>query len=101
MRLQVRHDITERSQAADRTDPKLANEPMENADSAEPIEAIDSTDPTDPMDRIEPREPIDRIESCDLNDNSEPLAMPHHRAEIGHRRAVRRSGSGTAEPKCR
>jgi hypothetical protein len=88
--LPLRHESTDRSHAADRIDPKLANEPMENADRADPIEPTDCTDPTDPMDRIEPREPIDRIESCDRNDNSEPLAMAHYRADTGQRHAVRR-----------
>jgi hypothetical protein len=67
----VRHDRTERSEAADRTEATLANEPTENADRNDPIEAIERTDPTEPIDRIEPREPTHKIEFSDLIDSNE------------------------------
>ncbi len=69
--IRVRHDRTERSEAADRTDATLANEPTENADRNDPIEPIERTDPTEPIDRIEPREPTHKIEFSDLIDSNE------------------------------
>jgi hypothetical protein len=42
--------------AAERTDPVLAQEPIEKSELALPIDPIDMNDPTDPIDRIEPSE---------------------------------------------
>ena len=67
--LRVRHDMTERSAAADRTEATLANEPIEKADKKDPMEPIERTDPTEAIDRIEPREPIHKIELSDLIDS--------------------------------
>jgi hypothetical protein len=68
----ARQDISDQREPALRTDPTLAKEPMENADTAEPIEPIDSTDPTDPMDRIEPWDHSERIESWEPRDQRAP-----------------------------
>jgi hypothetical protein len=42
--------------AAERIDPVLAHEPIENSELALPIEPIDMNDPTEPIERIEPSE---------------------------------------------
>ena len=52
----ARHAITERLEAADRSEAKLANEPIDSTEAA---------DPTLPMLRTEPTEPIDRNELVD------------------------------------
>jgi hypothetical protein len=67
----VRHERTERSATADRTEATLANEPTEKADKDDPIEPIERTDPTEAIDRIEPREPIHKTEFSDLIDSNE------------------------------
>lgn len=57
----------------------LANEPIENADSAEPIEPTDNTDPIDPIDSTELREPMHRIESSELIDQRDaPMTSSSH-----------------------
>lgn len=71
--LRLRHDMIDRSAAADKRLAKLANEPTENADRNDPTLPMDSADPIEPIDRIEPRERMDRIESCESIDHSEPL----------------------------
>ena len=67
----VRHERTERSATADRTEATLANEPTEKADKHDPIEPTDRTEPTEAIDKIEPREPMHKTELSDLIDNSE------------------------------
>lgn len=67
-----RCDISDRSASEDRTDARLANDPIESSEQAEPIDPIDSTDPTDPIDKIDPREPMLRIESCERYDHNDP-----------------------------
>lgn len=53
----------------------LANDPMENADSADPTEPIDNTDPIEPIDNTDPRDPMLKNESVERIDNREPLAI--------------------------
>lgn len=67
--------MTERSETADMIEPKLANEPTENADANDPMLPIESIEPTEPMDRIDPREPMLRIEPSDLIDNKDRCGM--------------------------
>jgi hypothetical protein len=67
-----RCDISDRSASEDRTDARLANDPIESSEQAEPIDPIESTDPTDPIDKIDPREPMLRIEFCERYDHSDP-----------------------------
>lgn len=66
----LRQDITDLRDAADITEPMLANEPIENADANDAIDPIDKIDPTLPIDRIDPFEPIDRMEFSDFQDNT-------------------------------
>jgi hypothetical protein len=67
--------MTERSDAADMIEPRLANEPIENADPNDPMLPIESIEPIDPMDRIDPRDPMLRIEPSDLIDNKDRCAI--------------------------
>jgi len=71
-----RQDMIEPTDEADSSEPRLANEPTENADRAEPIEPTDSTDPTDPIESTEPREPMLRIGPSDRIDQRDDNAMP-------------------------
>jgi pimeloyl-ACP methyl ester carboxylesterase len=50
------HDSTDQRDAADKIDPTLAQEPIENAENADPIEPIEKTDPIEPIDMNEPSE---------------------------------------------
>lgn len=69
-----RHDSTDQRLTADNALPRLAKDPIDNADAADPTEPMDSTDPTEPMDSTEPSEPIDNTELRDRMDSTEPFA---------------------------
>ena len=58
--------------SADRTDPELSAENIENTHAKQPTEPIDKMEPAEPMDRIEPLEPMDRIEPLEPMDRIEP-----------------------------
>ena len=82
------HDITERIEAPDMTDPALAKEAMdpieandatENADAVDPILPIDRNDPTEPMDKTEPLDPMHKKESWERNDSLEVGIAPSWR----------------------
>lgn len=66
----LRHDRTDPRDAADITEPTLANEPIEKADATDAIDPIDKIDPTLPIDRIDPFEPIERMEFSEFQDNT-------------------------------
>jgi hypothetical protein len=79
--------MTPPADAADSSDPTLATEPIENADSAEPTEPIDSTDPTEPIESTDPRLPMQRNESVDAMDQA-VRGMVHRGIDV-RRRASR------------
>ena len=66
-----REDMIERSDSAERMEPKLAKEPMEKAEAKDPMEPMDRTEPTLPIDKTEFLDPIDRIEPCDQIEQQE------------------------------
>ncbi len=55
--------------AAESSDPMLANDPIENADNAEPTHPIESTEPTEPIESTEPLLPMLSTEFSDLMDH--------------------------------
>ena len=57
--------MTDRLEAADRSEAKLANEPIDSTDAADPTLPMLSTEPTDPIDRKELVDPILSIEFRD------------------------------------
>lgn len=59
----LRHDISDQRDAADKTLPRLAKEPIEATENVDPMHPIEAKDPTEPMDRVEPVEPIESSES--------------------------------------
>ena len=63
--LLLRHDISERDEAAESTVSRLANEPMDSTEPAEPMQPMDSTEPTEPIESTEPVEQIDNSEFCE------------------------------------
>jgi hypothetical protein len=81
-------------------EPKLTNEPIENADANDPMLPIESIEPTEPMDRIDPREPMLKIEPSDLIDNNDRCGMhPSWRvtqATVGAQRSQERPLSTNA-----
>lgn len=68
---------------ADKTEPTLAAEPIENAEASEPTDPTDRIEPAEPIDRIEPDEPIDRIDPLDPMLRMEP-EDPGERDEPAH-----------------
>lgn len=54
--------MTERTDAAERTEATLRKLPIEKADPAEPMEPMDRTDPTELMDRTDPSDRRERTE---------------------------------------
>jgi hypothetical protein len=66
-------DITERTDAADMTEPMLKKLPTESTDPAEPMEPMDRTEPTELIDRIDP---LELIESSEPSDRSERVEEP-------------------------
>jgi hypothetical protein len=68
----VRQARTDHWDSPDRTEPMLANEPMESSEAKEPAEAIDRMDPEDPMDRIDPDEPMDKMDPVEPMLRMEP-----------------------------
>lgn len=77
-----RHDMIEPRDAADSSDPTLANDPIENAESALPTDPIDSTEPIDPIESTDPVLPMlstefsDRIDHSDERDDDMPPSWP-------------------------
>ena len=61
--------------AAERTDPKLATDPVDRTEAAEPIEPIDRNDPTDPIESTDPFGAMDSTESSDHSDQREPRSV--------------------------
>jgi hypothetical protein len=57
---------------ADKIEPTLAAEAIENAEANEPTDPTDRIEPAEPMERIEPDEPIDRIDPLDAMLRMEP-----------------------------
>jgi hypothetical protein len=57
----------------------LANDPIENADSADPTLPIESTDPTEPIDSTEPLLPMLSTEFSDLMDHLDDDMPPSSR----------------------
>ena len=57
---------------ADKIEPTLAPEPIENAEASEPTDPTGRIEPAEPMDRIEPAEPTDRIDPLDPMLKMEP-----------------------------
>jgi hypothetical protein len=57
---------------ADKIEPTLAAEAIENAEAKEPTDPTDRIEPAEPMERIEPDEPIDRIDPLDAMLRMEP-----------------------------
>jgi hypothetical protein len=55
-----------------RIEPKLAEEPIENAEAKDPIQPMDRDKPTLPIDKIEFSNPIDKIEPSDRIEHQEP-----------------------------
>ena len=71
--------------SADRTDPELSAENIENTHAKQPTEPIDRMEPAEPMDRMDPLEPIDRIDPLEPIDRIEP----DEPAESGERDELR------------
>lgn len=69
----ARCDITEKRLIEDITDPRLRNEPIENAEPNDPTLAIDAVDPIEPMERNEFFDAIDRNEFCDQSESLDLL----------------------------
>jgi hypothetical protein len=71
--------MTEPRDAAESSDPMLANDPIENADSAEPTHPIESTEPTEPIESTEPLLPMLSNEFSDrmdhLDDDMRPSSL--------------------------
>lgn len=63
--------MTERTDAAERTEATLRKLPIEKADPAEPMEPMDRTDPTELMDRTDPTESMDRTDPSDRRERTE------------------------------
>jgi hypothetical protein len=57
---------------ADRIDPELSAEKIENTHAKHPADPIDRIDPADPIDRMEPVEPMDRMDPLEPMDKIEP-----------------------------
>ncbi len=57
---------------ADRTDPELSAEKIENTHAKQPTEPIDRMEPAEPMDRMDPLEPIERMDPLEPIDRIEP-----------------------------
>lgn len=68
--------MTDQRAFADRIDPRLSHEPVDNADIAEPIDATHAAEPTEPMDSTEPLDAIDSTESRDHKDSKDPWWFP-------------------------
>lgn len=66
-------------EAAESSDPALANEPTESTDRADPTHPIESTEPTEPIDSSDPLQPMHRIESSERMDHrDEPISPLFH-----------------------
>jgi hypothetical protein len=71
-----RHDMTEPRDAAESSDPTLANDPIENADNAEPTHPTESTEPTEPIESTEPLLPMLSTELSDRMDHLDDVMHP-------------------------
>jgi hypothetical protein len=71
--------------SADRTDPELSAEKIENTQAKHPTEPMDRMEPAEPMDRMDPLEPIERMDPLEPMDSIEP----DEPAESGERDALR------------
>jgi hypothetical protein len=52
----------------ERSEAKLAHEPIENAEQALPIDPIEANEPTEPIENDEPTDPIEQNEFFDQSD---------------------------------
>jgi hypothetical protein len=87
---------------ADKIEPTLAAEAIENAEANEPTDPTDRIEPAEPMERIEPDEPIDRIDPLDAMLRMEP-EDPGERddwAEVRITTFCRRESSRASRAEC-
>jgi hypothetical protein len=66
-------DITDRRDRHDMSDRTLAAEPIDKIDAADPTDPIDRTDPIDPIESTDPFDPMHKNESSDHNERVELL----------------------------
>jgi hypothetical protein len=93
--------MIERSDSAERIEPKLAKEPMENADANDPVQPMDRNEPTLPIDKTEFLDPIDRIDPSDRIEHQQPCLVTTRVYGSGSTHHDRRRRCGTAGPAAR